>query len=127
MQLALSHRQANSQCPKDSFYVSIIAILEGGGCCSCLSGFVFRNLGGHRYNSLGISLKITRWLLQFQKHSLVECREKREEIVAKLALSLISIAKSIPGAPSEFCLHFLGQNIAIWPFLTTGDSGKTSI
>lgn len=77
MQLALSHRQANSQCPKDSFYVSIIAILEGGGCCSCPSGFVFRTLGGHRYNSLGISLKITRWLLQFQKHSLVECREKR--------------------------------------------------
>lgn len=70
MQLAWSHRKANSQCPIDSFYASIIASLEVGGLVLLVLSqwlYVLRTLGGHHHNSLGISLKFTRWLLRFQK------------------------------------------------------------
>ena len=89
--------------------------------------YVFSTLGDHHYNSLGVSFKFTGWLPEFQRNSGVECRKKRKETVAKLSPSFISIAKSIPGAAGEFCLHFVGQDIAIRPFMTAGDSGKTSI
>lgn len=44
----------------------------------------------------------------------------------ELSLNFILIVNLIPAAPST-CLHVIDQDVAIWEFLSAGDSGEVSV